>query len=63
MKKNLIAAVAATLVFVSGAAVAQDEQEMPSFSPVETFTCNYNEGMGPADLDDAVDKWNKWMDK
>ena len=35
---------------------------MPSFAPVETYTCNYNEGMGPDDLDGAVDKWNAWMD-
>jgi len=62
MKKKLIAAAAATMVFVSGVAIAQDEQEMPSFAPVETYTCNYNEGMGPADLDAATEKWNAWMD-
>jgi hypothetical protein len=31
--------------------------------PVELFTCNYNEGKGPSDLDAAVDKWNAWADK
>ena len=62
MKRNLIAVLTAALVFMSGNAFAQDEQEMPSFSPVEAYTCNFNEGMGPDDLDAAVAKWNAWMD-
>jgi hypothetical protein len=62
MKKNLIAAAAATMVFVSGVAIAQEEQEMPNFAPVETYTCNYKEGMGSDDLDGAIDTWNAWMD-
>lgn len=31
--------------------------------PVELFTCKYNEGKGAADLDEVVDRWNKWADK
>ena len=63
MNKIGIAAIASALVLLSSIAYAQYAEELPSFSPVETYTCMYNEGMGPDDLDDAVDKWNKWMDK
>jgi hypothetical protein len=63
MKKLQIAALAASIVFVSGTALGQDDAALPSFSPLETYTCNYNEGMGPDDLDAAVDAWNAFMDK
>lgn len=64
MKKKLIAALTAAVVCVSGAAFAQDDQaELPTFSPIETYTCTYKEGKGPADLDAAVAAWNAWMDE
>ncbi len=41
--------------------VAQEEEGEGAI-PVETYACKYNEGMGPADLDAAVAKWNAWAD-
>ena len=35
---------------------------MSPATPVELFTCNYNEGKGPADLDKATNAWNAWAD-
>jgi hypothetical protein len=63
MRKHAIAAFAAGTLFVSGAVLAQDEQELPEISPVETFTCNYKEGMDAGDFDAVVDAWTGWMDK
>lgn len=45
------------------AALAQEQAPAPTFAPVEIYTCNYNEGKGPADLDRVIAGWNKWMDK
>lgn len=48
----------------SGAVLAQDEQpENPVMRVVEGWTCDYNEGKGPADLKKANDAWNAWMDE
>lgn len=64
MKRSVIAVLSATLFVVSGGAYAQEEEtEGPNFYPVETLTCNYNEGMGPEDLDKATEAWNKFSDK
>ena len=63
MKNMIMLAAAALILAWVGPASAQDEQEAQLMvSPVETFTCNYNEGKGPADLKKAIDGWNKWMD-
>jgi len=61
MKKKLTLVVSAILVatFGSGNVVAQD---VPTFIPVEIFTCNYNDGKGAADLDAVVELWTKYMD-
>lgn len=63
MKKILVTAFSAVSMFVSAAVLAEDAPELPSFSPVETYTCSYNEGMGPDDLDEATAAWNEWMDE
>ena len=71
MKKTLSLALAlalalatACLVVVgSPAAFAEDEDQGQSFPPLETFTCNYNDGKGPADLEAAVDQWSAYMDE
>ena len=46
-----------------GAAVAQDEEPPPYVAPVDTFTCYYNDGKGPKDLDKVVAAWNARLDK
>lgn len=63
MRHARIAAGAALLTIVCANVAAQDEREGPRFTPVEIYTCNYNEGKGSADLDKATDEWNKFMDK
>lgn len=40
-----------------------EEGDGMQFVPVETYTCNYVDGKGPADLDKATEYWNKWADK
>lgn len=39
------------------------ETEKPTFTPIETYTCDYNDGKGPADLEKVIKSWNDWMDK
>jgi hypothetical protein len=42
---------------------AQEEADAPPFvTPVDTLTCNYNDGKGPDDLKKAAADWNAWMD-
>jgi hypothetical protein len=65
VKKLLTAAVSAAVFLFMGisTAVAQDDAaEEPDWTPVETFTCNYLDGKGPADLAKVVDAWNEWWD-
>lgn len=50
------------LTMAPGAVLAQDEGSF-KVVPVELFACTYHENKGPADLDEAVDKWNAWADK
>ena len=65
MKKILTTAVSAAMFLVLGlgTAFAQDDAaEEPDWTPVETFTCNYLDGKGPADLAGVIDEWNDWWD-
>ena len=63
MRKTLAIAVSALLfLFVGlGTAIAQEEDKVIA-RPVETWTCDYQEGKGPADLDAVNAEWNDWMD-
>jgi len=63
MMRSLIAVLSVTLVLISGTTIAQEEAEGPRFYPVETLTCNYNEGKGPEDLEKAIDAWSEFLDK
>ncbi len=64
MKRSLIFATTTALVFGLGVASAQEEEAAAStITPVDTYTCSYNEGKGPADLDAVIDGWNAWMDE
>ncbi len=63
MKKLQATVVSASLCLAAGAAIADShESDKPTFRPVETWTCNYNDGKGPADLDEVTAAWNDWMD-
>lgn len=60
--------VCATVLAVSmGSATAQDNEprlELASkIVPVEMYACQYNDGMGPADLDKAVRSFTAYMDE
>lgn len=59
MLKSFVAGVMA----VAGISAAQADNHSIQVVPVELFTCKYQEGKGPADLDPVVDKWNSWADK
>lgn len=63
MNEKLLVTTIAVLVSVSGLADAQDEETQLRFWPSEIYICNYNDGMGPGDLDKAVDAWNKYSDE
>ena len=66
MKKKLLASFVSLPLVLLGwtIASAQDEEDKPPYvSPVDTFTCSYNDGKGPADLKKAIANWNEWMDE
>ena len=67
MKRTFVLLATSGLIctFMTGPAVADShaDSELDPASPIELFTCNYNEGQGPADLDKAVDAWNAWADR
>ena len=65
IKKILASAVALPIALLGWTATfAQDEEDKaPHVAPVDTFTCNYNEGKGPADLEEVIGGWNAYMDK
>ena len=65
MNKKILAIVTAVPMALSGwmTANAQEEEDAPPYvTPVDTFTCHYNEGKGAGDLDKAIANWNAWMD-
>ena len=66
MNKTLMLLAPVSLLVLAGAGTAwgQDEPSAaPPAHPVETYTCKYNKGKGPADLDKVLVEWNAWMDK
>ena len=66
MKSFFRVVVSGALMMSVGVAVAdghEGEEEPNVASPIESYACTYNEGMGPADLDAATDKFNAWADK
>ena len=58
MKRFIVAALSAVFSLSLGVASAQDNQEpveiVSKIVPVELWTCTYNDGKGPADLDAMV---------
>ena len=63
MNKILTTFVSGSLLLSAGLAIADGhEGDKPTFRPVETWTCDYNEGKGPDDLEEVNAEWNDWMD-
>ena len=56
-----IAGVSIALAFASS--WAQEDSEEPVIYPVETYTCKYNDGQDPSDLEKVIDAWNEYMDE
>lgn len=63
VKKTLISISITFLVFLTGFSTVSAQDDGMLVIPVELFTCNYNDGKGPTDLDKVIDKWNAWADK
>ena len=63
MKRVLLTLLSGGIIVAAGlnTAVAQDDDSDRAV-PVELYICNYNDGMGPADLDSVTAKWNAWAD-
>lgn len=64
MNKKFLASVVALPIALMGwtTTFAQDDETPPYVTPVDTFTCSYNDGQGPGDLEKATANWNSWMD-
>ena len=63
MKKTLVLIVSAGLTVGAGTAVADSHSEGPEpATPVELYTCNFNEGKGYQDLLGVIEDWNAWAD-
>lgn len=65
MKKKILASIVTLPLVLIGwtVALAQEDDKAPYVTPVDTFTCSYNEGKGPKDLKKATANWNAWMDE
>lgn len=63
MKRLLISIISGGLVLFAGAVQADEHEGGDPANPVEIFACNFNDGMGPADLDAPIRKFNAFADK
>lgn len=67
MKKFVMALTWTGLLLSAGTGIADEHEgeaeESNVATPMEIFTCKYNEGQDRADLDAAIGKWNKWADE
>jgi len=67
MRKFLTVFLSAGLLLSLGIGVADEhegeEMEPNVAAPMEVFSCKYNDGKGPDDLNGAIKKFNAWADK
>jgi len=64
MKRMLMAMAGAALCSILGisTAAAQDGSAPPSFSPLELYVCNYQDGQDQGDFDNAIDELREWAE-
>lgn len=67
MMRFLTTIVSGGLLLLAGIGFAQEKDaamdEPNVATPIEMYSCKYNEGKGAADLDAATKKFNAWADK
>ena len=63
MKSLLLMLASSGLVFVVGCSNGEAQEDDDGAAPVHIYTCKYNEGKGPTDLDKVVARWNAWADE
>ena len=63
MKKILLSVMTGMLCMVFGAVSAQESAGRSKVVPAEIWTCSYRDGMGPAELEAAIDDWTAWADE
>lgn len=58
-----VMAVLAVVLMFWGMAVHGDSHEGAKATPVEFWSCNFNDGKNMKDLNKAIDAYNKWADQ
>ena len=65
--KRVIVTLASTLLCLgAGSAAAEshaEQQDGPGWTPVETWTCDFRDGMGLEDLQEVTAEWNEFLDE
>jgi hypothetical protein len=59
---NNISKILAFLLLALSFNIYSDHHEMPTFTPMESFSCNYNPGMDIEDDLRVTKNWNKYID-
>ena len=66
MKKKILAVLAAAPMLFVGWAVAfadeHEEKKSPWVTPLDTFTCSFNDGKDMDDLNKVIAEWNEFLD-
>jgi len=63
LKAGVVAVLAVALMSWGMAAQADHHEGALKASPVDFWSCNFNDGKGMKDLNKAIDAFNKWADK
>lgn len=66
MKKTTTTLASVLLCLGPGIVLADAHEEaatIPNIVPVETWTCNFNDGKSMTDLNTVVGEWNDWLDE
>lgn len=65
MRRRVLAYSAVVVCLAAGLTPVIAQEEAPSLTvwPVEIYGCEYEEGKGMADLEEATAAWNAWMDE
>lgn len=64
MNKSLLFAAGALIsTAILNSSICLADKNVSDRSPVEIYTCKYNDGMGEKDLDKVIANWNEWANQ